>query len=313
MTEPITRARPIGLAPGAPEEAAGQDAKKYGTGNPVVQKLLARWMGRLNRVVGKVDGTVVDVGVGEGLSLERILPEGHPAVGLEYRIDKAAAAMTRLPGLSAATADAGMLPVVDGCADLVTCIELLEHLTPFEPAVAELARITRGRLVVSVPWEPWFRLGNLGRGKNLGRLGNDPEHVQSFTPGRLRNAVEREFSEVSVTPSFPWLIAEARRRPPRRPDPTRTCRSCWLSAPVTATSSAGQPPVVVVAVGTVVVAGTVVAGGTTSLAVTAAAGRVVVVVVGGFTPTPGTSSHGVCQVLSGSADGSSPSVHHLAR
>jgi len=174
--------RPIGLAPGAPEAAAGQDAKKYATANPVVQRLLARWMGRLRDVLG-----------------------------LEYRVDKVLLARERLPKLAGAVADAGMLPVIDGAGDLVTCIELLEHLEPFDPAVGELARITGGRLVVSVPWEPWFRLGNLGRGKNLRRLGNDPEHVQAFTPRRLHRALERHYSEVRVVKAFPWLIAEARR------------------------------------------------------------------------------------------------------
>lgn len=202
--------RPIGLAPGAPVEAAGQDAKKYATTNPVVQRLLARWMGRLTGVIGTVEGTVIDVGVGEGLALERMLPAGRAAVGLEYRIDKVRAARLRLPDLSGVVADAGMLPLADRCGDLVTCIELLEHLVPFEPAVAELARITRGRLVVSVPWEPYFRLGNLGRGKNLARLGNDPEHVQAFTPARLRRALGREFDEVRIVRAFPWLVAEAR-------------------------------------------------------------------------------------------------------
>ena len=110
MTAPAT-SRPIGLAPGAPEEAAGQDAKKYQTGNPVVQKLLGRWMGVLKGVLGTVEGTVVDVGVGEGLALERMLPAGYPAIGLEYRFDKAQAAVDRLPGLEAVKADAGMLPI----------------------------------------------------------------------------------------------------------------------------------------------------------------------------------------------------------
>jgi hypothetical protein len=201
---------PIGLAPGAPEAAAGQDEKKYSTGNPVVQRLLGRWMSKLRSVIGPIDGRVVDVGVGEGLSLERFV-EGHRAVGLEYRLDKLRLARERLPKLAGAVADAGMLPVADGSADLVTSIELLEHLEPFDPAVEELARITGGRLVVSVPWEPWFRLGNLGRGKNLKRLGNDPEHVQAFNPRRLRRALERHFSEVRVVRAFPWLIAEARR------------------------------------------------------------------------------------------------------
>jgi hypothetical protein len=103
-----------------------------------------------------------------------------------------------------------MLPLAARSADLVTCIELLEHLPTYEAAVVELARITRGRCVVSVPWEPWFRLGNLGRGKNVRRLGNDPEHVQAFTPRRLRAALGAGFAQVAVTPAFPWLIAEAR-------------------------------------------------------------------------------------------------------
>jgi hypothetical protein len=206
----VNTPQPIGLAPGAPEAAAGQDAKKYSTGNPIVQRLLGRWMGKLRGVIGPIDGLVVDVGVGEGLSLERIV-DGQAAVGLEYRLDKLRLARERLPKLAGAVADAGMLPVADASAGLVTSIELLEHLEPFDPAVAELARITGGRLVVSVPWEPWFRLGNLGRGKNLRRLGNDPEHVQAFNPRRLHRALERHFSEVRVVRAFPWLIAEARR------------------------------------------------------------------------------------------------------
>lgn len=206
---------PIGLAPGAPEQAAGQDAAKYGTANPVVQRLLGRWMDEIHAILGDVSGVVVDVGVGEALALERMIPDGHPTVGLEYRIDKARAAKDRLDWLAPVSGDAGMLPFPDACADLVTCIELLEHLPTYRPAVAELARITRGRCVVSVPWEPWFRLGNLGRGKNLGRLGNDPEHVQAFTPKRLVAALRGGFRDVELRPCFPWLIAECRG--PERP------------------------------------------------------------------------------------------------
>lgn len=208
----MTGATPIGLAPGAPEAAAGQDAAKYGTTNPVVQKLLGRWMTTIHEILGDVSGVVVDVGVGEALALERMIPGGHPAVGLEYRIDKAKAAKARLDWLAPVSGDAGMLPFPDDCADLVTCIELLEHLPTFKPAVSELARITApgGRCVVSVPWEPWFRLGNLGRGKNVARLGNDPEHVQFFTPKRLVRGLRRGFRDVELRPCFPWLIAECR-------------------------------------------------------------------------------------------------------
>lgn len=203
------RPRSIGLAPGLELDAAGQDAAKYGTANPVVQRLLARWLGKLTAVLGTPTGTVVDVGVGEGFALERMFPAGTGAVALEYRHDKAVVASEKLAAVAVIRGDAGVLPFPDGSADLVTSIEVLEHLPTYEQAVNEMARICRGRLVVSVPWEPWFRLGNLGRGKNVKRLGNDPEHVQAFTPARLRRALERDFRQVRIVKAFPWLIAEA--------------------------------------------------------------------------------------------------------
>jgi SAM-dependent methyltransferase len=205
------RPKSIGLAPGLDDAAAGQDAAKYGTTNPVVQKLLARWMGVLQGVLGPAEaaGTIVDIGTGEGFALERMFPAGPAAIGLEYRHDKAVVASEKLTALSVVRGDAGVLPFPDRSADLVTSIEVLEHLPGFEQAVAEMARITRGRLVVSVPWEPWFRLGNLGRGKNVKRMGNDPEHVNFFNPRKLKAALGLHFTEVKVIKAFPWIIAEA--------------------------------------------------------------------------------------------------------
>lgn len=203
---------PIGLAPGAPEEAAGQDEEKYHSDSIFIQRVLKTWTVKLQDTVGAVphDAVIADIGVGEGFCLERFLPEGHTAIGVEYRLDKAVVANERIEGLLPILGDAGMLPLPDRSADLVTCIEVLEHLVTDEPAVAELARICRGRCVVSVPWEPWFRLGNLVRGKHLKRFGNNPEHVQFFTPKRLQVLLEKSFSQVQVTKAFPWLIAEAR-------------------------------------------------------------------------------------------------------
>ncbi|HEX4493960.1 MAG TPA: methyltransferase domain-containing protein [Acidimicrobiia bacterium] len=204
--------RPLGLAPGAPEQAAGQDAKKYSTGNPVVQKLIGRWATRLRAEIATLapPGEVLaDIGVGEGLALERIRPDGTVVVGVEYRSDKIRCARDLLDGLHGVVADAGMLPLRDAAVPLTTCIEVLEHLTDPEPAVRELARVAGRGCVVSVPWEPWFRLGNFARGKNVGRLGNDPEHLQFFTRRRLEKLLGRHFESVRVLPVFPWLVGVA--------------------------------------------------------------------------------------------------------
>src|SRR4051794_40984865 len=87
----VTARRPLGLAPGAPEQAAGQDARKYSTTNPVVQRLIARWAVRLHGEISALappGSTLADIGVGEGLALARIRPDGTIVVGVEYRNDK---------------------------------------------------------------------------------------------------------------------------------------------------------------------------------------------------------------------------------
>jgi SAM-dependent methyltransferase len=204
--------RPIGLAPHAPAEGSGQDAKKYSTGNPLVRRLIARWLQIVRLAVSQPHGILVDVGVGEGLALKQIIPAGSRVVGVEYRRDKLRLAQEHLEQLAGVVADAGMLPLRDAAADVTTCIEVLEHLVTPEPAVEELARITSRRCVVSVPWEPWFRLGNLGRGKNLTRIGNDIEHVQQFTPQRLRRLLGRHFDRVEIVRAFPWLVGVGERQ-----------------------------------------------------------------------------------------------------
>lgn len=207
----MSDSRPIGLAPGVPVQAAGQDERKYRTRNPVVRILIRRWLRRLHRAVGERAGVLIDVGSGEGFAIERIAPPARLLVGVDYRSDKLRRAVLRVPHLRAVRADAGMLPFGDGAGDVVACIEVLEHLTDPARAVAELARVTGERCVVSVPWEPVFRVGNLLRGRNFARWGDDPEHVQHYSRHSLAHLLRTSFREVDVTRCVPWLVAVARR------------------------------------------------------------------------------------------------------
>lgn len=200
----------IGLAPGAPLEAAGQDERKYQSRNFVVRTLINKWLDKLKSVVPVADGALADIGVGEALALERIAPTAPLIIGIDYRPDKLGLAKSRVPGLLPAAADAGMLPLPSDRFDVVLCIEVLEHLLGPERAVSELARICKDACVVSVPWEPFFRLGNLVQGKNAKRFGNDPEHVQQFSPRRLKKLLGASFADVTIHRRFPWIIAVAR-------------------------------------------------------------------------------------------------------
>ena len=48
-------------------------------------------------------------------------------------------------------------------------------------ALAEIARVARRDIVVSVPREPIWRVANLARGKYVGALGNTPGHINHWS------------------------------------------------------------------------------------------------------------------------------------
>ena len=92
--------------------------------------------------------------------------------------------------------------------EFALAIEILEHLPDPDAAVAEMARVTRGGGLITVPWEPWFSLMVMvGSGKYFRRLGREPEHIQAFGPNQLRGLLREHFQVVEVSTCLPWLIA----------------------------------------------------------------------------------------------------------
>jgi len=191
---------------------SSSNQQKYESGNPVVQRLLGRF---LDRVVGLTAGqaprTVVDLGCGEGLVAQRVLAR-VPAVayrGIELSPEAATQARANAPDAEIRQGDIRAIDAERGWADVALCLEVLEHLDDPEPAVRRIAEWTGGLALISVPWEPFFRGGNLLRGKYLAHLGNHPEHVQHFGPRSLKRLLEPHFAVVEVETCFPWLIARA--------------------------------------------------------------------------------------------------------
>lgn len=190
------------------------NASKYEATNPVVQWLLGRFYDRLAEVVAPLaPSSVLDVGCGEGFALERLgalLPAEVRACDLSA--DAVEECRARVPTADVRVASVLELPYDDGQADLVICLEVLEHLDDPARGLAELLRVTRRDLVVSVPWEPWFQLGNLARGKYLQTLGNHPEHVQRWSPEAFRAFLRSRAGSAGIRlhGSFPWTIAHIR-------------------------------------------------------------------------------------------------------
>ncbi len=188
------------------------NARKHATGNPVVRALIDRFHGAVRDEVAALRPTaLLDVGCGEGFVLEALSGVYAEADAIDLSSEAVAACQARNPSVRAQVGSVLALPFEDNAFDVVICLEVLEHLEQPQAAVAELSRVCRGQLVLSVPWEPWFQLGNLARGQYLDRMGNHPEHIQRWTPGGFRKMLN-ETGSVGVDrvrTSFPWTIAVA--------------------------------------------------------------------------------------------------------
>lgn len=202
----------------APVSLADQDQAKYLATNPVVRRLIGRWLSRLSALVEQnvpADVPLLDAGAGAGFSLERFVG-ARAVLAVDVAPEKVVQVPERVPGAQPIVSDVTRLPLPDGSVAWATSIEVLEHLPHPERLVAELARVARAGAIVSVPWEPFFKLGNLARGKNVARWGNDPEHIQAFGPTSLARLLRRSFGEVTVHRSLPWLLAVATEPLPPR-------------------------------------------------------------------------------------------------
>lgn len=91
---------------------------------------------------------LVDLGCGAGLLAPHLIGRGYRHVG----VDLTASALTQAAahGVTTVRGDVTAVPLADGCADVVTAGEILEHVTDLPAAVAQACRLLRpgGLLVI---------------------------------------------------------------------------------------------------------------------------------------------------------------------
>jgi SAM-dependent methyltransferase len=188
--------------------------EKYHDPNPVVGLLIRRFFDRIGRAMNQIGpASVLDAGCGEGEALRRgVFAPGTRVVSLDLRWESLAAARAQpFPG-APVCGSVLALPFGDGSFDAALCLEVLEHLDHPAEAVRELARVARRAVVFSVPHEPYFRLGNVLRGKHLRAFGNHPEHVQHWNFRTFRSFLTPLVREAELMEAFPWIVARCRPR-----------------------------------------------------------------------------------------------------
>lgn len=183
--------------------------QKYQSANPVVRHLIYRFLRKLIKEVSdQQPQTMIELGCGEGVIAQVLLREVRKVAYVGY--DRSATAIEeahrRNPGVPFRQADILDLRPTDQVPDVILCIEVMEHIQDSERLLSRIAILHGHVSIISVPWEPFFRIGNLCRGRHLARLGNHPEHVHCFTKCSLASVLKRHFVSVRIVTSFPWLL-----------------------------------------------------------------------------------------------------------
>lgn len=192
----------------------GNTYDKYASKNPIERRLMDGFFGALDAALpAAAPASILEVGVGEAEVANRVRQRYPDArfVGIDLP-DPELARHWAASGLNGTFADITRLPFPDASFDLVLAIEVLEHVPDPEGAVRELARLATGRLVLSVPREPIWRVANLARGKYIGALGNTPGHINHWSKGRFAGLVGSQFEVRTVATPFPWTMVEAAAR-----------------------------------------------------------------------------------------------------
>jgi 2-polyprenyl-3-methyl-5-hydroxy-6-metoxy-1,4-benzoquinol methylase len=188
----------------------GNTYDKYGSTNPVVKRLMARFEGTLEELfVQAAPQTLLDVGCGEGVlthqwaqridgkvvGIDLDDPELHKhwenrqAPNLEYKVLKAE-----------------NMPFEDNSFEVASAIEVLEHVPDPEHTVAEMARVASKYLLVSVPREPLWRGLNMARGAYIKDLGNTPGHLNHWSKRSFVALLNRYGTVVEARSPFPWTM-----------------------------------------------------------------------------------------------------------
>ena len=197
------------------EIPTGNTFDKYGSGNPVVRRLMAGFERTLDECFAiAAPASILDVGCGEGVLTEKWAARlgERPVVGFDLEDPKLALewALRKRGNLSFATGDAKHLPYADGEFDMVTAIEALEHIPDPDHVIGEMARVAASHLLVSVPHEPLWRMLNMARGAYLRELGNTPGHINHFTARGFERLLSRYGEVVQARSPFPWTMVLVR-------------------------------------------------------------------------------------------------------
>ena len=188
--------------------------KKYSNRNPIHRFTLCRFFDAVAEDVKDINpAQVLEFGCGEGLFLHELKKRGilfKHLIGIDLRHDALRHAKSLHPEYEFVEGNLLTWDYPGEGFDLVIASQVLEHLFNPEDFLNRLLLFSRKYLILTVPWEPWFRTMNLLRGRDILRLGNHPEHINLWSPGQFKDFVSKSVHIENAYTVFPFIVIKAR-------------------------------------------------------------------------------------------------------
>ncbi|HSP36509.1 MAG TPA: class I SAM-dependent methyltransferase [Frankiaceae bacterium] len=130
---------------------------------------------------------LLEAGCGEGYGAAALRERARSVLAVDADVQAAAHAARTYPSIDVVRGDLQRLPLADGAMEVVTNLQVIEHLWDQESFLAECARVLRpaGTLLITTPNRITF---SPGRDTPL-----NPFHTRELSAGELAGMLEREF------------------------------------------------------------------------------------------------------------------------
>jgi ubiquinone/menaquinone biosynthesis C-methylase UbiE len=153
------------------------------------------------------DLTIVDIGCGEGITLEkmhRLFPE-RKVFGIDFLSENID--ICRDHGCKAEQGDVYNLQLSSKSVDFVLFMEVIEHLEDPETAIQEIYRVLApgGRFVIVFPNDRFFKIARILT-LRFREAAYDPGHVRQWTPHGMRTFLEKQGFTIVFSRNIPFYF-----------------------------------------------------------------------------------------------------------
>lgn len=187
--------------------------KEYENQNFIVQQLFQGYFTCIQKIISGFpsDFKLLEVGCGAGVSSKKIFQMLKGQSFEVSDIDARYVKKLREGNLPYKVEQESVLELNrdDGSFDCVFLLEVLEHVENYDTALANLFRVSRKHVILSVPNEPLWSFLNIVRLKYLDDWGNTPGHINHWTVSGLRKLISKYGNVVKIYTPIPWIIVVA--------------------------------------------------------------------------------------------------------